>query len=45
MPQSMRRVIIDAESERLEGDILWPSRLPIMATSPSRRSHMTPTLR
>jgi hypothetical protein len=43
MPQSMSRVIMEAESARFEGEILWPSRLPIIATSPSRRSHMKST--
>ncbi len=43
MPQSMSRVMMEAESARFEDDILWPSRLPIIATSPSRRSHMKST--
>ncbi len=43
MPQSISRVMMDAESGRFEGEILWPSKLPIIATSPSRRSHMKST--
>jgi hypothetical protein len=43
MPQSMSRVMMEAESARFDGEILWPIKLPIIATSPSRRSHMAST--
>ena len=43
MPQSMRRVMMDADSARFVEEILWPSKLPSMATSPSKRSHITST--
>ena len=43
MPQSMRRVMMEADRARLDGLILWPSRLLIIATSPSRRSHIVST--
>ena len=44
MPQSMRRVIIAADIATLADVILWPSRLPTIATSPSRRSHIVSTI-
>jgi hypothetical protein len=37
--------MMDADSDRFEAVILCPRRLPIMATSPCRLSHMSATVR
>jgi hypothetical protein len=44
MPQSISRVIMAAVIDTLADVILWPSRLPNIATSPSSRSHIASTI-